>query len=517
MRQNSEKNRKPDFHDIRKEKNAVLFCLFLITMIFGYIGTGISNRTNPTEAMSFSERTYRILQMFVLNYGPHAYNVFTNTARFTGAVFSAGVILSFAWKYLVHLSEHLRVHLPGSVIVYGKGEETDLLIRQLGFHGIQITPESGRFLKGKRYILMSGEEDNFRFLENNPFPQDARIWLKTETLPGILPAGRHLFMFSFEELASQRYWKEFPLYEDAFTTGGQPLKEVHVSVIGLGRQGNELLYAGVQMNAFDLDQKIFYHVLADEKETATFAGTHDPDNLNQLHIILENTGWDTEKGKKVLSSSDRVILLEKDHQAEIINGLLSMYPAINLDVFTATKIPEEAFLSNRNGYSAGRLRFFNRTEETDTVAEITGASVLAEAKERNYRYACAYGEKYKDADEAWDALNDNFKRYSNIRTVLFDHMMAECIRRYWSDMDEEKLQQKLIRLEHRSWMNYHLISNWHYGPVRNDSVRIHPDIVPFEQLSQKEKDKDLPSARAMIALSREEKNDRDTEKLVGNR
>lgn len=503
MSQNSEKNRKHDFHDIRKEKNALLFCLFLITVIFGYIGTGISNRTNPTEAMSFSERTYRILQMFVLNYGPHAYNVFTNTARFTGAVFSAGVILSFAWKYLVHLSEHLRVCLRDSVIVYGKGEETDLLIHQLGLHGIQITPDSGRFLKGKRYILMSSEEDNFRFLENNPFPRDAMIWLKTETLPGILPAGRHLFMFSFDELAAQRYWKEYPLYEDAFTMDGQPLKEVHVSVISLGRQGNELLYAGVQMNAFDPDQKIIYHVLANGKETETYAGAHDPDNLAALHIILEETGWNTEKGKKILSSSNRVILLETVHQAEIINDLLSMYPRINLDVFTATRIPQEAFLPNRNGRFSGRLRFFAKPKETDTVAEITGAAVLAEAKERNYRYVCAYGEKYKDADEAWDALDDNFKRYSNIRTVLFDHMMAECIHRYWQDMDEEKLKQKLIRLEHRSWMNYYLISNWHYGPVRNDAMRIHPDLVPFEELTQEEKDKDLPSAQAMIALSRE--------------
>lgn len=498
-----EKKKKHVIHDIRTEKNAVLFVLFVITFVFGYIGTGITNHTDPSEAMSFSERTYRILQMFVLNYGPHAYNIFTNTARFTGAVFSAGVILSFAWKYLVHLSEHIRIHLKDSVIVYGKGEDTDLLMQELGFRGIRIDPDSGRFLKGKQYILMSSEEDNFRFLETNEFPQNARIWLKTETLPGILPAGKNLFMFSFEELAAQRYWQELPLYEDAFDEKGTAFPRVDITVIGLNRQGSELLYAGVQMNAFDPDQEIVYHVMAGSEETEQYAGTHDPDNLNQLHIILENTEWDTAKGRKILSSSRRVILLEQDHQAEIINGLLSVYPQMNLDVFTSTRIPEAAFLPNRNGWFSGRLRFFDTRKETDTLEEITGASVLEEAQERNFRYACSYGEKYRNKEEAWDGLHDNFKRYSNIRTVLFDHMMAVCINRYWQNLDSETLKQKLIRLEHRSWMNYYLISNWHYGPVRNDELRIHPDIVPFEKLTQEEKDKDLPSAESMIALSRE--------------
>ena len=503
MKKNCRTEKRNIFRNVRRKKNALLFGLFLVTVVCGYTGIAITNRTNPSQRMSFSERTYRILQMFVLNYGPHAYNIFTNIARFTGAVFSAGVILSFAWKYLVHLSEYFRKNLPGSVIVYGDNEETSHLLSELGVRGIHLIPESGRFLNGKRYVLMSDEEDNFRFLKEHDFPEDAMIWLKTETLPGILPAGRHLFTFSAEEIAAVRYWQKYPLYEDAFDEQKNPLSEVHVAVIGLGRQGRELLYAGVQMNAFDPDQQIFYHILTDRSETAWYAGTHDLENLKQLNIILENTEWNTEEGKRILSGADRVILLKKGHQAEIVNGLLSLYPDMKLDVFTGTGIPSSAFLPDRNGWFSGRLRFFETMKETDTFEEITNSSVLEEAKERNFRYACTYGQKYENKEDAWEAEKDNFKRYSNIRTVLFDHMMADCISRYWTNLDEDTLKQKLIRLEHRSWMNYHLISNWHYGTVRNDSLRIHPDIVPFEELSQEEKDKDLPSVETMIALSRE--------------
>lgn len=487
--------------NIRGKKNALLFCLFIITVVFGYIGIALTNRSHPSEAMSFSESTYRILQMFVLNYGPHAYNNFTNIARFTGAVFSAGVILSFAWKYLVHLSEHIRVYFSDSVIIYGNNEESDFLLSQLGWKGILLSPESQRFLKGRRYILMSSEEDNFRFLEEHEFSDKAEIWLKTETLPGIMPSDKHIDTFSFEEIAAQHYWQEYPLYEDAFDSENKPLSEVNVVLIGLGRMGKELLYSGVQVNAFDPDQKVVYHVLADADETASYAGSHDADNLKQLHIILDQTTWTTETGKKIIADSDRVILLEQNDQADCINGLLSLYPDLKLDVFTSTRIPSEVFRVNRNGSFHGRLRFFDWMRQTDTLSEITRPSVLQEAKQRNYRYACEYGQTYSDPEEAWNAL-DNFKRYSNVRTVLFDHIMANCINCYWKDMNEDELKQKLIRLEHCSWMNYYLISNWHYGPVRNDSLRIHPDIVPFDQLTQKEKNKDMPSAEAMIAMSR---------------
>ena len=43
---------------------------------------------------------------------------------------------------------------------------------------------------------------------------------------------------------------------------------------------------------------------------------------------------------------------------------------------------------------------------------------------------------------------------------------------------------------HGSWMQAYLTMGWKYGDKYNRESKIHPDLVPYEQLGQLEKDKD---------------------------
>lgn len=43
---------------------------------------------------------------------------------------------------------------------------------------------------------------------------------------------------------------------------------------------------------------------------------------------------------------------------------------------------------------------------------------------------------------------------------------------------------------HGSWMQSYLTMGWVYGEVYNREKRIHPDLVPYAQLGQLERDKD---------------------------
>ena len=43
---------------------------------------------------------------------------------------------------------------------------------------------------------------------------------------------------------------------------------------------------------------------------------------------------------------------------------------------------------------------------------------------------------------------------------------------------------------HGSWMQQYLTMGWIYGDKYNREKRIHPDLVPYAQLSQLERDKD---------------------------
>lgn len=52
-------------------------------------------------------------------------------------------------------------------------------------------------------------------------------------------------------------------------------------------------------------------------------------------------------------------------------------------------------------------------------------------------------------------------------------------------------RKKLQILEHKRWESYVRSEGYIYGPKRNDLGRIHPSLVPFEQLSDKEQEKDI--------------------------
>jgi hypothetical protein len=47
-----------------------------------------------------------------------------------------------------------------------------------------------------------------------------------------------------------------------------------------------------------------------------------------------------------------------------------------------------------------------------------------------------------------------------------------------------ELMETLAELEHRRWMVDRRLSGWHYGPVRDNDARHHPDLIPYEALDE---------------------------------
>jgi hypothetical protein len=53
----------------------------------------------------------------------------------------------------------------------------------------------------------------------------------------------------------------------------------------------------------------------------------------------------------------------------------------------------------------------------------------------------------------------------------------------------------LARLEHERWMKEKQESGWTYGTPRDDSKKIHPDLIDWEKLTEEEKMKDRDAVR----------------------
>lgn len=54
----------------------------------------------------------------------------------------------------------------------------------------------------------------------------------------------------------------------------------------------------------------------------------------------------------------------------------------------------------------------------------------------------------------------------------------------------QKLSEELARNVHEVWSANRRADGWSYGPVRNDEKKLHPCMVPYDELPEREKDYD---------------------------
>ncbi|HLL74620.1 MAG TPA: RyR domain-containing protein, partial [Pyrinomonadaceae bacterium] len=67
-----------------------------------------------------------------------------------------------------------------------------------------------------------------------------------------------------------------------------------------------------------------------------------------------------------------------------------------------------------------------------------------------------------------------------------------------------ELTELLARNTHENWARRRVREDWRYGPRRDDARREHPGIVPYDELSEEEKEYDrttaLETIKAILSL-----------------
>jgi hypothetical protein len=73
--------------------------------------------------------------------------------------------------------------------------------------------------------------------------------------------------------------------------------------------------------------------------------------------------------------------------------------------------------------------------------------------------------------------------------------------------DLEELVERLARNNHDHWARKRIDEGWRYGAMRNDGEKQHPDLVPYDQLPESEKEYDrktvMEALKAITALGYE--------------
>lgn len=61
-----------------------------------------------------------------------------------------------------------------------------------------------------------------------------------------------------------------------------------------------------------------------------------------------------------------------------------------------------------------------------------------------------------------------------------------------------ELAKLLAKNNHEVWARQRLNDGWRLGPVRDDNLKEHPSLVPYEELSESERQYDLIMASELL-------------------
>jgi len=300
---------------------------------------------------------------------------------------------------------------------------------------------------------------------------------------------------------------------------------------GLFNDGSDIHPIGRAVFVFAGGTKHDYKAFADQSSDKKFIAAKGPDFLSRLRGFIDIMGTDPagdqdyacllrravmlriflEERAKTLGASAHW-LLDRDQRIHIDSGVLRAFlkvPIYRNGARSMASLVEVSALSSSHGFIRASLPstdFLNmytlshefnllvNAEEEKEPLFLPAREKLAEMVHQNY---CSRNQTSTTA-VSWEKLDEGDReqnrwqvdRYlAHLKQIGCDVEIAE-IRGHVYQLGEEDID-KLAMLEHDRWCESKYAQGWKYGPVRNNSEKIHPDLVPWDILGIDEKKKDI--------------------------
>ena len=467
--------------------------IFFLPLVCGMIG--LVGQTGE----DFLDALYQCVGMYLMNYGDTPPNLWVEIARWTAPLITAsGAILAIGALRRM-LGSWLRYLRQDSVAVYGTGPAKSVLLKQLGCRGV----DGGQDLvPAHRYILADSEDKNFAFYqEHRQELAERQVYLQCRSLSAQSNTDPMLRFFCLEENAARLFWRQRGMYKLSCQQGHR----LRIVFLGFEKLGEELLLRGLQSNLFSPDQSIEYHIFgATERFGAVHRGTAqigDP-------IIFYQEPWYTQL--PLLEEADLLLVLEQEGQAKLLEDLLLATTRQEIDVFAGSTLMNSPLAKQQ------RLRLFAWEQAALNLKIVMDDLLLARAKAINLRYGHLYSglaETAENRESEWAKL-DAFTRESNISAADYHMVRLDMLTAMGLPAAAEQLPPEVLELlaelEHIRWCRYHYLSNWTFGQPENgkrkDPVRrIHADLIPYQELTHAEREKDRENVRILLSVKEEDR------------
>lgn len=463
----------------------IVWVLLPIPLIIGTIGYYISG-------MSLLDSLYFGIRLYGLEWESDVKNIYVEAARWTAPFLTAAgfvTIISSVYSF-VH-KRMVILFYKNAVAVYTNSARGELVCSNM--KGSILCSKTPLKRVKNHIILFDTDEENILFyrthkdfFQNKKKRRTVYLCLNETDSCLLKPDMDNVCIFNAYDMIARDLWKSIKLWNCEKREDVQK-----VALLGFDSLGQRILRYGLQMNIYAENQCVEYHILG-ESSLYEAANRHfQPFNGDKLffHGEVGEDKW------KLLRDADYVIVAQ-DATIELLQGLFYNCEKAKIYYYNPAgeQISEYLNTDRLVAYGEDELIFTTENVRTDKLYE--------RAQDVNYQYLVStQQEGIKSKEEEWRAL-DGFTKGSNISSCDYSEVVLE-LEAFSQKNGFEITLEEYARFEHIRWSRYHLLNGWKYGVPeggknKDKERRIHTCLIPYEELSETEKEKDRQNIRNIL-------------------
>lgn len=438
-----------------------------------------------TAGETFYNALYASFALYFVNPVSDAYNILIEIARWTAALVTTAAILYAIRRIWTLISQAVRCLGKDSVAVYCDEDIRVVFDKpkrpkcNVIYPGREFKP-----LAKSHIIMLSSDAESLKFYETNkPKTEGKKVYIALREMEyGFikeLDGSPNISFFDVNGSAARILWKRIALWEN-------PKPKLEITILGTGRLGQSVLNFGLLLNLYSLKQEITYNFIGSDNSYQAMHG--DIQTCCGDRVLYREI--DDEKNAEIIGNSDIVIICEELSAAELqtvavmCKGTLYCYS------------PSEGGAMDYLNFPS--IRAFGKHSELYTDENIRRNKLMGDAmgQHRSYLKGLGRGEiSDSELQTEWNKL-DGFLKMSNISSADYAPIIKALAK---SNANIEELAE----LEHIRWCRFHYLNFWscgipENGENRDNEKKIHKCLLPFNELPDEEKQKDIKNVREAI-------------------
>ena len=469
---------------------------------------GIIGFTN--EGYGFYEALLGSLKFLKVELDPLPDNTALEIARWLGVFFLFGLVYTAISAAIERGIVFAKSRKTDSVAVHGDSVYARTLMSALGKRGIR-SASTLAFYAPVQVISFEDDRDALEFYQKHAedFKLAKEVHLCLKMSSHISIESDNLYVTNISEIRAIDYWNNY------FSHGPEK-----IALIGSGSQAEALLFWGLATNVYDVDCRNRYYVFGD---FGRFINTHE-----DLNTMLRDFGKDSIEFLEgewysrmdIIKSADRIILCG-DALSNIGDSMDLRDIGVRCPIHIFAEDVSMSALSVSDAVIVGALSKDNienvlLMDSVHRAGKRCHASYMYFESHKDTKARAGDLNEYLDSDEfrrSWKKLSA-FLKGSNYAVAIHDRIRMELLLKDGIDVkginveENEKLyaalpqeeKDRLQETEHIRWCRYHFLNNWHKpdGDIiidgekanKDETRRLHDNLVPYSELSEEEKVKD---------------------------